>query len=727
MLRKVSILNRDTLRPIFKLEKTESRIKEFVIDKRVLVTGLLFLVAYAPSLGTQPVARHILALYDSERGQSTRINHIHANAEVVLNHLGCFVDYWDLQDGLPDEKIMEKYRGVLTWFYSNSMRHPEQYLKWAARQVAAGRKFVIIGDVGATVDSRTGKLTDTDATRQFYERLGFQIDNSMNTDDPSRIELVFRDPQMVEFERSLDYEVSYYRRITPLWPEKTNVYLRLQRADERNSKSTLVFTTPTGGFVATSYAIYENAYSHQRRWRLNPFLFFNEAFDLGGLPRPDVTTLNGMRIWCSHIDGDGLISKSETKPNTFCGEIIRDQIIKKYQWPISVSVVVGEVIQGPEFVDISRSIFELDWVEAASHSYAHPFYWSEDYRNKEKYETRHLQIPGYTFDLQKEVIGSVEYINETLLPPGKKVKTFFWTGNCEPQAEALALCEEIGIYNTNGGDTIFDSNQPTYTGVAPLGVPVGDYWQVYSPNTNENVYTDDWGGPFYGFKFVLDTFKNTESPVRIKPINIYYHFYSGEKWAALNALKQVIETTVTQNVAPMFITEYIEMVHGFRSAEFDAIGPNRWRLSQYGKCTTVRFDNTDLFPNLAQSSGVLGFNHYQGSLYVHLEERDEAIIALSDSRPEMVYLEQGSHRTMDWTVSKELVTFLTDGFGKATFILSNLSRDSKYSVLIDPMPSNSSMKKVQTVGRTDSDGRFQIMHNLSGPVEVEINRIQSGI
>jgi hypothetical protein len=695
--------------------------------KRVLLVGLLFLSGGARSLEAQQVSRHILALYDSERGQSTRVNHIHANAEVILNHLGCFVDYWDLQDGLPDETRMKKYRGILTWFYSNSMRNPQQYLKWATRQVEAGKKFVIIGDAGVTVNSKTGKHTDANAINQFYERLGFEVDDSMITDEPSRIELVYRDPQMVEFERRLDYEVSYYRQIKPLAPEKTKVHLRLQRTDERNSQSALVFTTPAGGFVGASYAIYQNSYTSQRRWRLNPFLFFNEAFDLRGLPRPDVTTLNGMRIWCSHIDGDGLISRSETKPNTFCGEIIRDQIIMKYKWPISVSVVVGEVIQGPEFADISRSIFKLDWVEAASHSYAHPFYWSEDYPNKAKYETRHLQIPGYTFDLQKEVIGSVDYINENLLPPGKKVRTFFWTGNCEPQAEALAFCEQIGIYNTNGGDTIFDSNAPTYTGVAPLGVPVGDQWQIYSPNTNENIYTNDWAGPFYGFKFVLDTFKNTESPVRIKPMNVYYHFYSGEKWAALNALKEVIETTVTQNVAPMFITQYLDMVHGFRSVQFEAIGTNRWRAKKYGKCTTVRFDDSDLFPDFTQSSGVLGFNHYQGSLYVHLEERDEAIIALSNSRPEVVYLEQGSHRTLDWTASEELVTFLTDGFGKATFILSNLKGDSKYSVLIDPMPSNSSKQKLRTIGRTDSDGRLKIMHNLSGPVEIEINLIENGI
>ena len=88
---------------------------------------------------------------------------------------------------------------------------------------------------------------------------------------------------------------------------------------------------------------------------------------LKGEPRPDVTTLNGLRVWSSHIDGDALISRSEVKPSTYCGEIIRDEILNRYKWPVSVSVVVGEVETDPKFENIARSIYRLDWVEAASH------------------------------------------------------------------------------------------------------------------------------------------------------------------------------------------------------------------------------------------------------------------------------------------------------------------------------------------------------------------------
>ena len=200
---------------------------------------------------------------------------------------------------------------------------------------------------------------------------------------------------------------------------------------------------------------------------------------------------------------------------------------------------------------------------------------------------------------------------------------------------------------------------------------MGEHWQVYSPNTNENVYTNDWTGPYYAFKYVLDTFENTESPIRLKPINIYYHFYSGEKWAALDALREVVETTIVQDVAPMYMSEYVEMVRGFRSVEMDVIGPRTWLVKNYGTCTTMRFDETALVPDLDRSSNVFGFHNYQGSLYVHLEKGEEAVIALTDSRPEAVYLEQGSHRLLAWSPSRQKTAFRTKGFGEAKFVLAS--------------------------------------------------------
>jgi len=567
--------------------------------KTVRITVVLLCILSNYSFG-QVIERYILALYNSEIGQTPKKNHIHENAEVILNHLGCVVDYWDLKHGMPDEKFMKKYLGVIQLFYGEFTKQPEQYFQWAIQQLASNKRFVILGDAGNSEYDTAMTLKN-----EFYNRLGFTGEGDW-TDDVTKIELVFRDSKMVEFERNLAYEVNLYAKYQSTKPQN-KIYLRLKRNDIPNSESDLIITTPNGGFASFPYVIFEDPVTFKKKWRLNPFLFFEEGFGLEDTPKPDVTTLNGSRIWCSHIDGDAMVSATQIKANTICGEIIRDKIIKKYKWPISVSVVVSEVENNQKSIKIARSIFQIPWVEAASHSYSHPFYWAENYDNQDRYANPHLAIAGYTFDIKEEIVGSVKYINDTLLPASKRVKQFFWTGNCEPTPEALKLCKEIKIKNINGGETLFDNDHLSYTSVSPIATVVGRYRQVYAPNVNENIYTNDWLGPFNSYQFVLQTFKNTESPIRIKPINIYYHFYSGEKWASLNALREVLDKTINQDVAPIFISEYLAIVDGFHTAQIEKITSASWKIKNYGHCTTMRFDHTQKYPDFKNSSNVIGF------------------------------------------------------------------------------------------------------------------------
>ncbi|MFQ5637649.1 MAG: hypothetical protein ACE5IR_06595 [bacterium] len=687
------------------------------------ILGVILIITCSTMTGaanSEIIRRHILALYNSDLGQSTTDNPIHENAEVILNHLGCIVDYWDIKTGLPNENRMQKYLGVLSWFDENYTEHPENYFGWACEQIAAKRKFIILGNIGDYYFNEGSRKTVNVNFVRFCRLLGLEFYGDWSN-DVLEIELAFKDPDMVEFERSLDFELNHYVKIKSTNPQNKR-YLTLKRKGIPDSESDLVFTTPTGALAYSPYIFYQNPVTFKKKWRINPFKFFEESLGLKGIPRPDVTTLNGLRIWCSHVDGDALISKSAVKPDAYCGEIIRDEIFKKYQWPVSVSVIVGEVETGEQFLDIARSIFRLPYIEAASHSYSHPFYWADDYRKKDEYASRHLPIKGYVFNLEKEIIGSIDYINNKLLPSGKKVKQLFWTGNCEPTPECIRLCEKIHVHNINGGDTVFDNNVPSYTGVTPLGADIGGYRQIYSPNSNENIYTNQWSGPYYGYRFVLDTFKNTESPVRIKPINVYYHFYIGEKWAALNSIKKVMDETVVQDVAPMFISEYIEIVHGFFNTNIDRISDNVWRIRDYGACTTIRFDETRAYPDLSTSSGLLGFRHYQNSLYVHLKEGAEAKIVLSDRKPAEPFLECGSHRVQNWSASKQRILFKTKGFGKGRFVIADLLANTKYQL---------SMRKTNRKGlpekRTVQSGRsgsLDFLLPMQGPVTIAIDIIQ---
>src|SRR5260370_160047 len=234
-------------------------------------------------------------------------------------------------------------------------------------------------------------------------------------------------------------------------------------------------------------------------------------------------------------------------------------------------------------------------------------------------------------------------MEERLLPPGKRVRLFQWSGSTGVTEDAIAALDRLGVPNINGGDTMRDREWPSYTRVAPLMRQVGRHWQTYTSASTENISTELWTGPFYGFRHVIETYENTERPRRVAPVNVYYHYYSGERVASLAALQYVHEWVLRQSLARIFTSEYLAIVEGFRTARIARV-PEGWRISDHRALCTVRFDDTRAHLDLDRSSGVLGYLHHQGALYVHLAGPGPALIARRDRPPATAYLVQASHR-----------------------------------------------------------------------------------
>ena len=235
--------------------------------------------------------------------------------------------------------------------------------------------------------------------------------------------------------------------------------------------------------------------------------------------------------------------------------------------------------------------------------------------------------------METETAGSIRYIEERLLPPGKRVRLFQWSGSTRVTEDAIAVLARLGVPNINGGDTMRDREWPSYTRVAPLMRQVGRHWQTYTSASNENLYTNLWTGPFYGYRHVVETFENTEKPRRVAPVNVYYHFYSAERVASLASLRYVHEWVGRQPLARLFTSEYLAIVEGFRTARI-ARAAAGWRVWDHGALRTVRFDDTRAGVDLARSQGVLGFVHHQGALYVHLAGPEPALIVLGTRPPQ---------------------------------------------------------------------------------------------
>lgn len=156
--------------------------------------------------------------------------------------------------------------------------------------------------------------------------------------------------------------------------------------------------TKWGGYaISSSFLNSETEY-----WTYDPMKIFKLIFNIK-FPIPDTTTENGRRIITAHIDGDGFFGDSELDPSRTNGEIIRDEILKRYKIPHTVSIIEGETApwglypsKSHRLENIAKSIFRLPYVEVASHSFSHPFDWQLLSKKifKRKNQRRYIQ-PSY--------------------------------------------------------------------------------------------------------------------------------------------------------------------------------------------------------------------------------------------------------------------------------------------------------------------------------------------
>ena len=385
--------------------------------------------------------------------------------------------------------------------------------------------------------------------------LGIKLGRKLSS-NPFGQKLEVNNSSMIEFERKIEVLGQVLPEISST-SEKNQVHLSVVEKLAPHRRADLVVTGEFGGYALNPIVLSENPKTFLRQWTLNPFLFFETAYDLKKLPRPDVTTLNGRRMIYCHIDGDAFTGNCRFDKKRYCGEVVFDDILKKYLFPHTLSLVhcwfdpnvrkldLISVEDGKmmdkrrvtftnndqtQWIKAAQRVFKEPWIEYALHGYGHPLKWER--------EILALSAEGKPFDVRDEFDRSIEIFSQYIVK-GSQPKIFLWTGDCAPTEKQLLHSYDLGLVNMNGGDTMFDSTHNSHTSVAPLYRQAGKALQIYASAANENIYTNEWAGPFYGFRNVIETFERTESPRRLAPVNIYYHWYSGEYKASMQALVEV--------------------------------------------------------------------------------------------------------------------------------------------------------------------------------------------
>jgi hypothetical protein len=260
--------------------------------------------------------------------------------------------------------------------------------------------------------------------------------------------------------------------------------------------------------------------------------------------------------------------------------------------------------------------------------------------------------PKYpALDLDKEIRGSVDYINRELLPPGSRCELFLWSGNCRPGPEAIRRVSALGLENLNGGNTIISRLYPGMAGVAPRTMEWDGELQVNASNQNEFMYANGFNGPFYGgFADVIDTFERTEFPRRLKPVNAYYHFYSATYLSSVRALEKIHRWALDQKLHSMTALEFVKLTKDSRETKISTLAPNRWLVENAGIQRTFRVPKSAGQPDIAKCKGVTGWSEHRGQYYIHTQGLPQTEITLApaaaklDSAP---YLAESS-ATVQW-------------------------------------------------------------------------------
>jgi polysaccharide biosynthesis protein PelA len=715
----------------------------------------------------EPVKREILAIYDSREEARPDQTRIHRFAEMPLNHLGFVLSYWDVNAPLPSAERAANIRGVLTWF---RRAPPTSFYLWGIDRLMEGARMVVLGEGGLP----SGNSPLADANRMFRE-IGFGLSGAV-VDITYAARILYRDA-LIGFERPLDPVLPAFPIVGTLGPEVTSHLVLEHREGDLVLASSVVLTSNHGGYAENGYLIYEEPGSGRSKWIIDPFAFFQKSFGGVRMPIPDVTTLSGRRIWFSHIDGDGwnnvsYIEDYRDKPTVAAAVVLHELIAPYPDLPVAAGVIGADVDErygAPEAGRAAaRELFALPQVEVASHTYSHPYQWSFFENYDRKLEERLLApeesewttalgermrriarrlFPGlmrksaenetkigeedpprafsdFPFDLAQETRGAIAAA-EDLAPEGKHATLYLWSGGAEPFEQAIASTRRLGVRNLNGGDSRFDVDFPSISYLSPIARLAGAERQIYAGNANDYLYMTDAGGREHGFLNLDETIRRTESPRRLKPVNVYYHMYAGERPGQLAAVRHHLDAArQSTSITPIAASHYAAIADGFFSTEITALGDESWLVQHRGALQTLRFDDAaGLAVDFSRSGGVIGQRRHGASLYVALDEaNDDVIVALRGeareiAQPPTPYLIEGRWTFRDIRRRPCGFTVMARGFGIGQMTWGGL-KPGLYRV--------SARDPIATVWNDEAevahDGRLEITADADAvsPLEIEV-------
>ncbi len=626
----------------------EQRARARRVARAIAAQGLIPWVADAGLQGlgvgaVELVPRRALLLHSCAAGNAPALQSqsAHIYGAMPLEQLGLVPEYRYIGAAFGDRPLAGRYAAIVV--YPDRSEVPQavrEMLLRAQRQGVPVAVFgsadpQILGALGATVGS--GQLAGPLAMRR-------------GPGTPPGEVLPLLDPL-----NTVDLQA----------PAGSTAWLSAVGSDGRVMQGAAL--TPWGGYALGAFGVFNLPGGSDTRWSIDPIAFLHAALRVGDDPMPDVTTRYGRRVLIAHFDGDGWPNACLRPGSPIAGQVLVSEILERYRIPTVGSIIVGEVSDHGEYPSLApvsrhwaRRMYALPWVEAGSHTWAHPFDWVLASRYHARFPTgdgeqaygNYLPLPDYRFSTASNVTGAKEYIEKNLCPPGKTCDIILWPGDCNPTNKAVAMAYQAGMANLNGGGATISRTAPTLSNVWPLGIPKGAFFQVYAACSNEETYTHNWRGPYFGFERAIETYRMTDLPRRLKPIDIYYHPYIVTQPAGLASLHKVYRWVLAQPVHPIFGRQYAHSVNAWRSATVARRLDGGWRLRGGEHLLQWVQPASAQPPRLDACRAIVGWNEHADRRYLH-GLPGQALLRLGGPEPARPMLVDANADVLHWSVADD--------------------------------------------------------------------------
>ncbi len=639
-----------------------------------------------PAFAAPVSARTIAVLFDSNTEKKPEETLARLFIEAPLNALGLPVRYVDLNQTHQLENLdNSEIRGVISAFPPGTrLKNPAQLLRVWERMLEQGKKVIVFGDLGIFFDASEKALPERDRTR-FLNRFGLEFSGDFATNSIDyRPVLSNRSFAVAAGSAHPSFAQAPVLRITSNQVETVmrGEDFHAQQGKESSSDGIpLIILHKTSGSISladSAFSITSAAADTQqiRAWHINPIQFFTAALDLTEIPRADLTTAYGSRAIIALIQGSGAsritnVEKYLSPPMSSLAVLESELIRPMSNILFTISPVMAEFgaqIKGENQAARTREIFRSPNVAAATSGLSNVYQWPDDELEAKQ------EFDGQPAKPEYEIGKALSILKRLVSAEGAR-PCYVASDLSSIPASVENYLHDHDICAVVGGATRLDPLHPNIAWLEPISMPLvlGDDTNkrhpVLFPFAGERDFINDKGFPEYAYRFVNETVRRSEEPVRLTPIGVRFNLSAGASAIRLAAVQEVLNA-LPQVLYPISANDYADMVQDFQRIRFTSCGTDCWQILNRGKISTVKFSiPSDRWIDYSRSAGVLGSRIVHDELFIALDtDEKNPQIQFSRKRPDQLHPELLESR---WAVSDvertlEQLTFRTAGIGEGS-------------------------------------------------------------